>query len=92
MEKWEQEVAYDCARETIGDVISILCWETYEEEKKPQPDAKRLESLRAEHLRLHLERKNLHVGEHEKIAQVRKEYGEFVRNWRTENRAKLLGS
>jgi len=92
MEKWEQEVAYDCACEAIGDVMSILMWEIYEEEKKPQPDAKRLESLNAEHLRLHRELEDLHFDEHEKIAQVEKKYGEFVRNWRAENRAKLLGS
>jgi len=93
-DEWTQEeaVAYDCACAAIGSVISILSWEIHQEKSKPQPDAKRLESLLAEQLRLHLEREDLHVGEHEKIAQVRKKYGEFVRNWDAENHARLLGS
>jgi predicted transcriptional regulator len=83
VQQWTQDeaVAYECAREVITHLRAILTSEIADEESKPEPDAMRLESLRTEWERLFHERANLHVGNHQEVARVRKEYGARVRAW-----------
>lgn len=89
MQKWTQEeaVAFECAREVITDLMAIQTGQIAEEARKPQPDAARLASLRAERSRLAQERAGLHVGDRAAVARIRAEYGAAVRAWRADHGA-----
>lgn len=86
MQKWTQDeaIAFECACEAITHLQAILTGQIDEERRKGCPDTERIESLRAERLRLSQERANLHVKDHENVARVRAEYGARVRAWRAE--------
>lgn len=81
MAEWTQEeaVAFECAREVITDMMAIQTRRIVAEARKPQPNAARLASLRAERSRLARERASLHVQDHVDIARIRSSYGEIVR-------------
>jgi hypothetical protein len=92
MQKWTQDEAinYECAREVITDLMAIQTGEIGEESSKPQPDAGRLVSLRAERSRLFRERAGLRVNDHAAIARVCAEYGAVVRSWRAGRQAEAV--
>ncbi|GHU08573.1 hypothetical protein FACS1894158_17910 [Betaproteobacteria bacterium] len=83
VQQWTQDeaIAYECAREVITHLRAILTSEIADEERKPEPDAVRLENLRTEWKQLFHERANLHVDSHQELARVRREYGARVRAW-----------
>ncbi len=84
--KWTQDeaIAFECAREVISDMISIQTGKIANEAEKAQPDAVRIDRLRAERVRLFYERTELRLLDHVRIAQVRAEYGAKVRAWRAQ--------
>lgn len=86
MRGWTQDesIAFECAREAITDLRSIIMGEIYEENSKEHPDTGRLAELNAERSRLFRERAELHVHDHAAVARVRAEYGARVRAWRAD--------
>ncbi|MCW8208085.1 hypothetical protein D8B24_13725 [Verminephrobacter aporrectodeae subsp. tuberculatae] len=84
MEQWTEEdaIAYECACDTINDLMSIKTRQIADESRNPHPDPVRLESLQAERSRLAREWEDLYVDDHVQVARIRVEYGAIVRNWR----------
>lgn len=84
--KWTQSeaIAFECAREVIGDLMAIQTGQIAEEAEQESLDAERIDSLRAERSRLFKERAGLHVHDHAEIARIRSEYGEKVHSWRAD--------
>jgi len=89
VQQWTQDeaIAYECAREAITHLRAILTSEISDEEKKSEPDAQRIASMRAESTQLFRERETLSVKDHEQIARIRQEYGARIRAWNDEHRA-----
>jgi len=89
MKKWTQNeaIAYECACETINDLMAILSGQIADESVKPHPDAVRLEKLHTERLRLARERNGLRVDDHEHVDRICTEYGAIVRTWRANHQA-----
>jgi len=82
----EQAVAFECAREVITEMMGILTFQINEYSKQAEPNPAHLKLLRADRSRLAAERASLHVGQDEKIAQVREKYGSFIRQFRGDKR------
>lgn len=85
MAKWTQEqaVAFECARECITDMMGICSTKIAEEEGKTDPDRAVLTELENELTRLAFERSSLTITDDERIATVRRQYGEVIRCFRT---------
>lgn len=85
MARWTQEeaIAFECARECITDMMAICSGRIADEVAKPQPDAERIASLRAERSKLSQELGALHVGDQADIASIRANYGAIIRGHRT---------
>ncbi len=85
MAKWTQEqaVAFECARECITDMMGICSAKIAEEEGKTDPDRAVLTELENELTRLAFERSSLTITDDERIATVRRQYGEVIRRFRT---------
>lgn len=81
MAGWTQEeaIAFECARECITDMMAICSGRIADESAKPQPDADRIASFRAERSTLSQERGALHVGDQANIARIRVNYGAIIR-------------
>lgn len=77
-----QAVAFEAARECIGEVIAICAAELYREELQSEPNAARVISLRAEMVSLAAERAALRVDDADRVATVRAVYGARVREFR----------
>ena len=84
MAKWTQEqaVAFECARECITDMMGIRSTKIAEEEGKTDPDRAVLTELENELTRLARERSSLTITDDERIATVRRQYGEVIRRFR----------
>lgn len=82
-----QAVAFEAARECIGEVMAICSAELHREESQAAPDAGRVQAMRAELARLAAERAALHVHDAERIATVRAACGAWLR----EHRSRPLG-
>lgn len=80
--RWTQEqaVAFEAARECLGDVIAICVASIAEEEAKASPDAERLAKLETELTALTEKRRKLKLSDTEGLAQVRAFYGAKVRS------------
>jgi hypothetical protein len=79
-----QAVAFEAARECIGEVMAICSAELYREEAQPAPNAERLKLLRAELVSLGAERAALRVDDADRVATVRAVYGARVRDYRSQ--------
>lgn len=79
---WTQEqlAQFECAVETIGNVIAIRAREIHEEKLKPIPDEARINALREDQAHLAMERHNLRLEDGEAIAQAIEHYGQIVRH------------
>lgn len=84
--KWTQEeaIAFEAARECIGEVMAICSAEIFQEEQKAAPDPARIASLEAELAALAKERASLRVHEADNIATVRAIYGARIRAYRSQ--------
>lgn len=84
MAKWTQEqaVAFECARECITDMMGICSAKIAEEEGKTNPDRAVLTELENELTRLAFERSSLTITDDERIATVRRQYGDVIRRFR----------
>lgn len=79
-----QAVAFEAARECIGEVMAICSAELSREERKSEPNAARVTSLRAERAALAAERAALRVDDADRVATVRAVYGARVRDYRSQ--------
>jgi hypothetical protein len=93
MEQWTQDeaIAFECAKEVIGHMIAIKSSQIWEEEQKDIPDQRLLEKLNESQFKLAQERKNLRLKDHEKIAQVRNDYGSIIKEMIKEERSNGIG-
>jgi hypothetical protein len=84
--KWTQDeaVAFECARECITDMMAICSTAIADEERRPAPDAVRLAGLEENLAELARERAALTVGDQDKIAAIRRDYGAQVRAHRAQ--------
>lgn len=85
--KWTQEqaVAFEAARECLGDVIAICVANIADEEAKAEPDFVRLATLEVELAVLTKKRRELKLADAEAVAQVRAFYGPQVRSYRKQS-------
>lgn len=79
-----QAVAFEAARECIGEVMAICSAELHREEARPAPSAERVASLRAELASLGAERASLRLDDADQVATVRAVYGARVRDYRSQ--------
>jgi hypothetical protein len=84
MHPWTQDeaIAFECAREVITDLQSILSHQIAQESAKPHPNAELIQQLENRLHTLYRERADLHVQDQDQIAAIRSEYGKRVRAWR----------
>ncbi|MDR3054142.1 MAG: hypothetical protein LBU53_01890 [Zoogloeaceae bacterium] len=89
MEHWNQaeSIAYECAREAIGERMSIITEQIADEKARTQPDLANINRLRTERAKFAEKRANLHVGDHAEINRVRTEDGAYIRAWRFKHQA-----
>jgi hypothetical protein len=82
--RWTQEqaIAFEAARECLGDVIAICVASIAAEESKASPDASRLAELETELAELTAKRRELKLTDSEGVAAVRAFYGAQVRSYR----------
>ncbi len=81
---WSQDeaIAFEAARECLGDMMAICSAAIHEVKCTSQADPQRLANLEAELAALAAERTSLHVGDHDGIARVRAFFGQRVREYR----------
>ena len=82
----EQAVAFECAREAISDLMAI-CSAAIASEEASAPEGPRLAELEQELAGLARERADLRVADHDRIAAIRRTYGERVRVYRAQQQA-----
>ncbi|ASW04357.1 MULTISPECIES: hypothetical protein [Burkholderiaceae] len=75
----EQLADYECALETIGNVIALKARDIEEEKAKSAPDADRITELRRQQAELADERSRLRIGNHDAVARAIEQYGKLVR-------------
>lgn len=75
----EQLADYECALETIGNVIALKAREIEQERAKPLPDAAHVTELRRQQASLADERGRLRIGQHDAVARAIEQYGKLVR-------------
>ena len=80
--KWTQEeaIAYECARDYLGEVLGIYSGELEAEEARERPRQDRVAWLEGEITRLGKVRRQLRVSDHEVIAEIRKTFGALLRH------------
>ena len=81
MNTWtdEQLANYECALETIGNVIAIKARDIASEKVKLAPDEQRLRDLRQQQAGLADERGRLRIGDEAAVARAIEQYGKQVR-------------
>ena len=81
---WTQEesIAFECAKEAMNDIAGICSSLIAKEKAKPTPDLKRIEELYHKRLSLLEERDAIHFYDKDKIAKVRRDYGEKIKAYR----------
>ena len=74
---WTQDeaVAFESARETIGNFIAICSSLMAQEKIKENPDIQKIKLLREKQSSLATERLNLRLKDHENISRIEQEYG-----------------
>ena len=79
--EWTQEeaIAYECAREAIGELIGIKIGMVRKEADTESPDEELVAKLEEEITRLSRERSSLRLKDHANITRIRSEYGAIVR-------------
>ena len=79
--QWTQDeaIAYECACETITNLMAIKSGQIYREEKKENPDGKLIAKLEEESSRLHRERVELQLKDHVNVERICVEYGAIIR-------------
>jgi hypothetical protein len=77
----EEAIAYECAQEVLTHVSAICTTRIYDEQLKDSPDFGLIDALRSKQAMLRQQRDSLTVGNQEKIAKIRREYGAEVRAW-----------
>jgi len=84
---WTQDeaIAFECARECINDMMAICSSEIADEEKQEHPNQEKIAMLEARRFELAMERRKLTLKDKKQIATVRKEYGTWIRNYRSQN-------
>ncbi len=75
----EQLADYECALETIGNVIALKARDIEEEKAKNAPDADRLADLRQLQAELAGERSRLRIDDHNAVTRTIRQYGQIVR-------------
>lgn len=75
----DQLADYECAVETIGNVIALKARDIADEKAEINPDNARIEMLRREQAELSAERSRLRIEDREAIARVIAQYGKTVR-------------
>ncbi|KNH08004.1 hypothetical protein BRCH_00370 [Candidatus Burkholderia brachyanthoides] len=75
----EQLADYECALETIGNVIALKARDIEAEKAKPVPDTEWIAKLRREQTDLAGERSRLRIGDHNAVARAIEQYGKLVR-------------
>lgn len=82
--RWSQDqaVAFEAARECLGDAIAICVAGIATEEARACPDASRLAELESELVELTAKRRELKLTDSEAVASVRAIYGALVRGHR----------
>lgn len=75
----DQLADYECALETIGNVIALKARDIEEEKAKLAPSKDRIDELRRQQGALIRERSELRIGDREAIACVIDKYGKLVR-------------
>ncbi|MCA8005158.1 hypothetical protein [Burkholderia cenocepacia] len=75
----EQLANYECALETIGNVIALKARDLAEESAKLAPDAGQLTKLRQQQAEFAGERSRLRIGDHNAITRAIEQYGKIVR-------------
>ena len=81
---YEQCVAYEAAKEALTSVAAALYARLYREEAKPIPDHARIATLNNEIRRLREVEKELRLHDATAVAQVRREFGQRLRDLRSE--------
>lgn len=84
---WTQDeaIAFECAKEVIGDLMGICSGKIAEEKAKPHPDIKKIKKLEAERSALFDERAHLYLKDNFAIERLNIEYGKKVRAHRQKN-------
>ncbi|ABO60533.1 conserved hypothetical protein (plasmid) [Burkholderia vietnamiensis G4] len=75
----EQLADYECALETIGNVIALKARDIETEKTKPSPNSDRIDELRRQQAELADERSRLRIGDHDAVARAIEQYGRLVR-------------
>jgi hypothetical protein len=75
----EQLADYECAVETIGNVIALKARDIAAEKAKSEPDNARIDALRGEQSELVLERSRLRIEDRDATARAIEQYGNLVR-------------
>lgn len=75
----EQLADYECAVETIGNVIALKARDIAIEQAKSQPDEALIDRLRREQADLVRERNQLRLEDRDAIARAIAHYGQIVR-------------
>ncbi|RDI97031.1 hypothetical protein DVT68_18230 [Dyella solisilvae] len=80
---WTQDeaIAFEAACDAIAHLRAQLTHDISVESGKEKPDWRYVAEQEAEFGRLVRERKALHVGDHEDIARIRREYVARIRAW-----------
>lgn len=81
MKEWTQKqaIAFECARETITDLMAMLTEQMAGQGTPPDAD---IEALKQHRARLAVERDQLRASDFAKLARINAEYGEVVCAWR----------
>jgi len=89
---WTQDeaVAFECAGELITHMMAIYSAQIHKETQKESPDPALIATWRQARSRLFQEKRNLHVNDQDKIAQVRAEYGAAIRAWNATRQPQTL--
>jgi hypothetical protein len=70
---------YECALETLGNVVAHLSEAIHDERAKPHPDKQKIEDMRQQQTNLVIERSRLMIEDSDEIRRVISNYGAQVR-------------
>ena len=81
---WTQEesIAYECARETMNDMVAICSSLVAQEKKKADPDLQRIASLYGERLTFLKERDSINLHDQATIQKIFNNYGSKIKDYR----------
>ena len=81
---WTQEeaIAYECARETMNDMVAICSSRIAKEKKKANPNLQKIQSLYSQRLKFLKERDLISLHDQETIQKIFKNYGSKIKDYR----------